>query len=192
MSEPNLPEHKKILHALAADPTPTLWTAWTDGSGHTDGYGGYGAIVMRKGEPGYPPVILKASAAIHGTTVNRAELTGMLEALELIHQHELKLRAAGLSVYPHIPITVRWFSDRENLVLSCVVNKETKEPYYSRRTDADLWARYEWYSKKIIVAPVHTDRNTLQFQAKCDFVASQGRRAYIKWTRMLKKRGKWL
>jgi len=186
-----VPEHKKILQALAEDQTPVQWTAWTDGSGHTDGYGGYGAVTIRWASDGAPSVLKHASGALCGTTVNRAELTGLLEALELIHQHELQLKSAGLSCYPNLPVVVKWYSDRENLVLSCVQNKVTGEPYYSRRTDADLWARYEWYSKKIHVRPVHIDRNSMQMQAQCDYVASHGRRAYIKWLRNLQKRKKW-
>lgn len=185
-------DFKKLLQQFKEDTSPAQWTAWTDGSGHTDGYGGYGAVVMRSAAAGIPPKVLHASGALCGTTVNRAEFTGLLEAMELVHTHELLLRSAGLSSYPVIPTTLRWFSDRENLVLGVATDPATNKSYYGRKTDADLWARYEYYAKTIKVMPVHTERNTLSFQAMCDHVASHGRRAYIKWLRMKKRRGKWL
>ena len=182
-----------ILESLRKDTSPIDWMVWTDGSGHVDGFGGYGAVAMRVRLLGNTCIpIQRASAAICGTTVNRAEFTGLLEALQVIHTIEMGGRGQGASMYPVIPVRVRWFSDRENLVLGVATNPETGEAWYGRNVDQDLWARYDWYAKSIIVRPVHIERNSMAMQAKCDFIASHGRRAYIRWTKHQTKKKKWI
>lgn len=186
-------QREKILEGFRNDKRPVEWLIWTDGSGHTDGYGGYGAIAARvKSRAGIHPGPLRASAAIHGTTVNRAEFTGLLEALQMIHSSEMKARGGGSSMYPSVPVRVRWFSDRENLVLGVGLDPATGDPYYARHVDQDLWARYDWYAKSILVYPVYVARNTLAFQARCDYVASFGRKAYISWIKHITKKNKWI
>lgn len=128
-----------------------------------------------------------SAGALLGTTVNRAEFTGLLEALQIVHEQMLARKDVGLSLYPAKKTTMRWFTDRENLVFSLLINPETKEPYYSRRTDADLWCRYEYYARSIQVLPVHIPRNSVMLHAECDAIASRGRKAFIRWIRHTQK-----
>jgi ribonuclease HI len=168
-------DYKAILDLLAKDQTSTEWTAWTDGSGHTDRYGGYGVKVL-----GHFKLHTSAGALL-GTTVNRAEFTGLLEAMQIVHEQMIARKDAGLSLYPAKKTTMRWYTDRENLVFSVLINPQTQQPYYNRKTDADLWCRFEYYARSIQVFPVHIARNSHPFHAECDALASRGRKAYIRW-----------
>lgn len=192
MPEANRPDTKAILEDLRNNRGQTTWTLWTDGSGHADGYGGYAGIGLRIPDLTGKSARFTVSGALDGTTVNRAEFTGFLECLQKIDRHEALLSKAGITQYPALPVTVRWFSDRENLVLAVLRDRQSGEPVYSRRTDQDLWARYEWYEPRISVLPVHNKRNVLHFQAMCDKIASDGRRAYIKWLRRRRNRKEWI
>jgi len=139
----------------------TEFTLFTDGSGYQDGYGGYCAIFISniKGHTHKGQVI----GAMTGSTVDRAEMTALLEGLEAIR--------AFLETVPKFRIpgsrpSIAWYTDREALAKS--VKGE-----YGRGSSPDLWARLAVYEKQFNIFPTWVSRETETDDFKvCDLQAS--------------------
>lgn len=160
----------------SSKPNDLDFEIFTDGSGHTDNYGGSAAVVFSLRHKVY----LTRFAAFYGASVNRAELQAFLLGMRGLTEvmDWLKSEAyARLKAYPPI---VKWYCDRENLVLSAT-RTASGGTVYSRRTDADLWAQYEWYEKMFKILPVHIPRNSKPGQAACDQVSSELRTLAKEW-----------
>lgn len=139
----------------------TDFTLFTDGSGYQDGFSGYCAIFISnvKGHPHKGQVI----GAMTGSTVDRAEMTGLLEGLEAIR--------AFLETVPKFRIlgskpSIAWYTDREALAKS--VKGE-----YGRGSSPDLWARLAVYEEQFNILPTWVSRETETEDFKvCDLQAS--------------------
>lgn len=122
---------------------------WTDGSGYKDGFGGWAAYVHT---PDKTHELFRMGAVV-GTSVDRAELTGIIEGLQMVADlmtiipHKL---AMGQRVWKP---KVKMYSDRENLVLSIQkVNARSNSP--------DLWRRFEFYEGFMALDANHVLRET--------------------------------
>lgn len=126
------------------------FTVWSDGSGYKDGFGGW-AVRVRSENGEYD---LFRMGCMAGTTVDRMELTGMLEGLQVVFEW---FQAAGnrftrdADDLPRPQVKI--YSDRENLVLSI-------KKVYDRSNALDLWARFECYEKFMTVMAEHVMRET--------------------------------
>jgi len=152
------------------------FTVLTDGAGHQDGYGGAGVVCMSQRFDAFFFRVL----ACNGTNTDRMELTALLEGLQGI-MDELGADGEGgrqrlLARRP----TVLWVCDREAMVKSA-----TGE--YGRKTNLDLWARYDWYARYLDVRPEWHKRNTIPWQAVSDRMASEARLAMKEYCEMLRE-----
>jgi hypothetical protein len=138
---------------------------FSDGSGYKDGFGGWAAFACT------PDRNWKTfrQGAIIGTSVDRAEMTGLLEGLEMAWELARLHPKFQLSNPDSVKPKVRLHCDRENLVLSI-------RGVYDRSNCADLWARFAYYEKVLDIIPVHVERETdfVEF-VQCDLHASSGR-----------------
>ena len=137
------------------------FTLYTDGSGYQDGFCGYCATFVShiKGHPDTKSVM----GAMSGSTVDRAEMTGLLEGLQAITDF---LETVPSFRLPGGRITIGWFTDREALAKS--VSGE-----YGRGSSPDLWARLAKYEETFNIVPtwVQRENETKEFQI-CDLHAS--------------------
>lgn len=91
--------------------------------------------------------------AIVGCTVDRMEMTAILEGLQLvIEMTPWAVREPDEDSLTWRP-KVKMFSDRENLVLSI-------QRVYDRSNSRDLWARFEHYEGLIDIEAQHVLRET--------------------------------
>ncbi len=137
---------------------------YTDGSGYTDGFSGYCAILVCT----VPKLDATSTVmgSMSGSSVDRAEMMALLEGLEAILNVESSLPRFRIA---DRKIQVTWFSDRESLVKS--VKNE-----YGRNSSKDLWARLAYYETKFEIDARWVERETdyPEFQA-CDLHASTQR-----------------
>lgn len=140
----------------------------TDGSGHTDGYGGFAAMAYT------PDKLVKTfrMAALSGTTVDRAEFGGALEGFNMVLDmwNAMPQRLTQDPTQAGARAKVLWISDRENMVLSALRTQ-------ARSNSPDLWARYEWYEKVLDIYPTFEkdpEKTRVEF-AIVDIEASIGR-----------------
>lgn len=139
----------------------TDFTLWTDGSGYQDGFSGYCAIA-RCNIKGLEQTQM-TMGGFTASTVARAEMSGLLEGVELIRQMVGKMPQYNLAGQK---VTVEWFSDREDLVKS--VKNE-----YGRKSSPDLWARFENYEREMTVFPTWVSRDSgIPEMLACDMHAS--------------------
>jgi ribonuclease HI len=125
------------------------FSVFSDGSGHVDGLGGW-AVLVQSNVNGAK--IFRAGA-IMGTTVDRAELIGILEGLQIVEEIIPKiLSVRGLKQHQWTP-NVMMYSDRENLVLSI-------QGAYARSNSPDLWTRFEYYEKHMHIEAHYVKRDT--------------------------------
>lgn len=174
-------EHLSRLREVK--PGPLDWILWTDGSGHKDGLQ-VSFVWFRSTR--FPVPFSTLSASTCGS-VNRAELTALLDGLHAILEMERGNAGEKAGWTPPMPRHVMWVSDRQNLVLSVARDPETGQPVYKRDVDADLWARFEWYEKHFRVHPVHVARDTNAFQHKCDRACAATRKVLKRWVAHLRK-----
>lgn len=136
---------------------------FTDGSGYKDGYGGW-ACLVRSPDNMYQ---MFRMGSIIGATVDRMELTAILEGLQIVF--ELTAEERGGYLGKDCRPIVALFSDRENLVLSI-------QGVYDRSNAPDLWARFAFYEKYLGVDAKHVLReNDYPEFEKVDLHASTGR-----------------
>ena len=142
----------------------TDFLLYTDGSGYQDGFSGFCATFISQvaNQPGRGTRM----GSMSGSTVDRAEMTALLEGLQAIHEF--------LETVPkwHLPgrkVTIHWYTDREALAKS--VSGE-----YGRHSSHDLWARFAFYEDLYDITPEWVERETdfPEFKA-CDLHASTQR-----------------
>lgn len=139
----------------------TEFTLYTDGSGYQDGFSGYCSVFISniKGHPHKGQVL----GAMTGSTVDRAEMTALLEGLEAI--------LSFLETVPKFRLmnskpTIAWYTDREALAKS--VKGE-----YGRGSSPDLWARLAVYEQQFNILPTWVSRETETEDFRtCDLHAS--------------------
>lgn len=144
------------------------FTIWSDGSGYKDGFGGW-AVRVKSGDGAYDVFRM---GCMMGTTVDRMELTGMLEGLQVIFEwFQVQASSSGVrrdaddAPRPQVKI----YSDRENLVLSI-------KRVYDRSNALDLWARFACYEQFMTVTAEHVMRETdFPEFVMADLHASSGR-----------------
>lgn len=104
-----------------------------------------------------------------GLSVDRAEMTGLLEGLEMaLSMSRVLPKAQFMSGETWRPVVVA-HSDRENMVLSI-------KGVYDRANCPDLWARFSYYEKVLDIRPIHVPRETDYPEfVVCDLNASTGR-----------------
>jgi hypothetical protein len=148
-------------------------TVYSDGSGYQpDGYGAWAALAVSRGEV----FRLFRTGMSSGTSVDRMEMTAMLEGLqmadEIIEDEFLNKEewhyAEGLGC-DRPRFRVRLLSDRESMVLSI-------KGVYGRTNAPDLWERFSYYEKRMEISAEHVARETdfADFQW-VDLFASTGR-----------------
>jgi ribonuclease HI len=144
--------------------TPDI-LVFSDGSGYKDGFGGWAALTCT------PDRNWKTfrTGAITGITVDRAEMTGMLEGMEMAWE----MARSFPHFHPSNPQSVRpkilLHCDRENVVLSI-------KGVYDRSNCPDLWARFAHYEKVMDIMALHVVReNDFAEFIQCDLHASSGR-----------------
>ena len=125
------------------NPQKRDWILITDGSGHPDGLGGWGAIGWRTA--GKTRKTFKMKGCQNETTVARMEMTALLEGLHFISEQK--------GIPGHRPV-VWWLSDRMDLVNDLRgVNKK-------RSANLDLWARFNYLDQKVEVHAFYAKRMT--------------------------------
>lgn len=137
---------------------------YTDGSGYQDGFSGFCATFISQ-ITGHPDKGTRMGS-MSGSTVDRAEMTALLEGLQAIAdfvETVPKFRIGGRKV------TIDWYTDREALAKSV-------DGTYGRHSSPDLWARYAHYEKMFDISPHWVERETdfPEFKA-CDLHASTNR-----------------
>jgi len=137
---------------------------FSDGSGYEkDGHGGWSAMACTLDRNW----CTFRMGAIIGTTVDRAEMTGMLEGLQMAWEMSLNLPKFVRGDSHKASVLIH--CDRENVVLAI-------KKVYDRTNAPDLWARFEFYEKVMDIQANHVMRETdfPEFQ-QCDLHASTGR-----------------
>ena len=137
---------------------------FSDGSGYKDGYGGWAACACT------PDRNWKTfrMGSTFGLSVDRAEMTGMLEGLEMALSMSRVLPKAYTMGEGWKPV-VAIFTDRENMALSI-------KGVYDRSNCPDLWARFAYYESKLDIVATHVERETdFKEFVMCDLHASTGR-----------------
>ncbi len=137
---------------------------FSDGSGYEkDGFGGWAAMACTPDRNWK----MFRMGAITGTTVDRAEMTGMLEGLQMAWEMSLSLPKFVRGDVRKASVLIH--CDRENVVLAI-------KKVYDRTNAPDLWARFEFYEKVMDVYANHVMRETdfPEFQ-QCDLHASSAR-----------------
>jgi len=142
----------------------TDFTLYTDGSGYQDGFGGFCSTFVSS-IPGHEEK-KTVMGSMSGTTVDRAEMTALLEGLQAISEFlEVvpKFRLGGRKA------TILWYTDREALAKSV-------DGTYGRHSSPDLWVRVAHYEKMFDITPhwVERENEFPEFQA-CDLHASTQR-----------------
>ncbi len=137
---------------------------FSDGSGYKDGYGGWAAIACT------PDRTWKTfrMGSTFGLSVDRAEMTGILEGLEMALSMSRVLPRASV-METGWKATVMVHTDRENMALSI-------KGVYDRSNCPDLWHRFAYYEKHLNIQATHVARETDHAEfVMCDLNASTGR-----------------
>lgn len=142
-------------------PKADYWTL-SDGSGYKDGYGGWAA--MGCFPDGTYPIMRIGSAS--GTTVDRMEMTGMLEGLQIGYESYRRY-------WPDLShqLRIALFSDRESIV-------NTINGLYGIHANEDLWARFQWYADRMSIVAIHLnerEQNNWPYFVELDLHASSAR-----------------
>ncbi len=143
---------------------------YTDGSGHTDGFGGWAALILSTRHNVYSQLMAGHSA----TTVARAEFHALLDGLQFILETMKWESPLEIERLEREPATVLWNSDREDLVRSVTRDAEGN-PIYRRKASPDLWARFAFYERLFQIEAQHTPRETNPYHNIVDRFASDAR-----------------
>jgi ribonuclease HI len=136
---------------------------FTDGSGYQDGFGGWACLAKTRFQERR---LLRVGCA-SGTSVDRMEMTAMVEGMQMIidflNENPNALRRLDGTA------SVTWYSDRESMVKSALGE-------YDRSNEPDLWHRYVGFQTRLRIEPVFIKRETdfPEFQ-EVDLHASTGR-----------------
>ena len=124
---------------------------YTDGSGYElDGFSGWCAQAYSQ-VPGTDKR-RRIMGCMSGSTVDRAELTALLEGLEMILAMD-----KGVPCIGERRPDILWYSDRESLVGGVM---KIWGPDKGRNSSPDLWARFAHYERKVHIRGVHVARET--------------------------------
>ncbi len=181
----NEPKPFDVLARLAPTPEEHDYVLYTDGSGHQNGWGAYAAVARYNTDLNH----LLRVAGNYGSSVQRNELTALLEGLFAIADHQLRrvIQLGLREVSPGNPwntfagedrITVLWFTDRENLAKALVYDDDMR-PLNKRARERDLWMRYSAMAKHFCITPMLVPRNEVPAQAVCDALCTVARDAML-------------
>jgi hypothetical protein len=179
------PQPFDMLARLAPAPESHDYVLYTDGSGHQNGWGAHVAIAKFNAEQKH---IVRLSGN-YGSTVQRNELSALLDGLFAIADHQLRriIRLGLREVPPKNPwnvfagddrITVLWFTDRQNLAKALLYDEELR-PLNKRSNERDLWMRYSAMAKHFCITPLNVERNVVPAQAVCDSLCTVARDALL-------------
>ena len=139
---------------------------FTDGSSYDqDLYGGWAAYARTPDKS----VKLFRMGAVSGTTVDRAEMTAILEGLNMVLEASYAMPRQIPMGQHHWKPRVQLFSDRENLVLSI-------QAVYARSNNPDLWKRFEYFEAHMVIDANHVaDETAFEEFVLVDLHASSAR-----------------
>ncbi len=179
------PKPFDVLAQLAPRPEEHDYVLYTDGSGHQNGWGAAAAVAKFNGNDEH---IIRVTGN-YGSTVQRNELSALLDGLFAIADHQLRrvIQLGLREVPPKNPwstflsddrITVLWFTDRQNLAKSLLFDYDGI-PLNGRNSERDLWMRYSAMAKHFCITPMQVPRNTVPSQALCDSLCDIARSAML-------------
>lgn len=146
----------------------------------TDGSGADGSLIGIAGSWVLRPVALtsdqwrpqyRGAIGLTVGSVQRAEMLGLLEGLRcatvLLGVGTLDgmstmvgTKIRDVSLYPkHKKFRILWRGDRQNLVYQ-VARDRDNVPYFTRRTELDLWPQLGWFEHLFDITCIHHARNT--------------------------------
>lgn len=177
------PKPFDVLASFAPLPDEHDYVLYTDGSGHSGGWGAYAAVAHCTATSEH---VIRL-AGNYGSTVQRNELTAFLDGIHAIADHQLRrVMKLGLrEIPPKNPwsaflgddrITVLWYTDRQNLAKAMLYDEDQK-PLNGRNNERDLWLRYSAMAKHVCVTPMQVPRNVVPVQALCDELCTIARDA---------------
>ncbi len=179
------PQPFELLARIAPLPEEHDYVLYTDGSGHSDGWGAAAAVARFTGTGEH---ILRV-AGNYGSTVQRNELSAFLDGLFAIADHQLR-RVMQLGLREVAPknawntflgddrITVLWYTDRQNLAKALLFDDEAR-PLNGRNSERDLWMRFSTMAKHFCITPMQVPRNVVPAQALCDELCDITRNAMM-------------
>ncbi len=182
------------LVSVAPDPYEHDYVLYTDGSGCTFGWGAYAAVwekIDLRDELRVPVSSGSAFGANYGASVNRNELTALLEGVwSILTERCLELRDRAIEdaklsyiISTEGPlhqlvgadrVTILWYTDRENLA-NALLFDDKGEALAARTKDRDLWLRWSFMARHVCVTPLNVPRNVVGNQAMCDALAGAAR-----------------
>lgn len=155
---------------------------YTDGSGCANGWGAYAAMYEEVAGDTERVVTSRdlRVGGTYGSTVQRCEMTAMLDGMHAILSRALERSAADdekLKLSDLVfdrRITVCWFTDRMNIARSLLFG-ENGQPLDARNKDRDLWLRYSAFAKHVCCTPRPMPRNNVDAQGKMDALCTVAR-----------------
>lgn len=160
------------IRTLSPSPREHDFVLYTDGAGWQDSFGASASLMESER---YGHRIIRV-ASFHGQSTDRAEFEAMLNGLQSIMDAMSWTKPIKLEQLRNqlIKPSVYWVSDRESLVLS-VYRDSTGKTVYKRRSQPDLWKRFEFYEEHLQVTPIYVPRDTDDKHNLCDRLASEAR-----------------
>lgn len=184
LDPPCLKELHKKIQSSSPEPQEHDFIIWTDGSGYDFGYSGSSSIILNVSS-GKKDFRLNAAYA---QTTHRAEFEGLLSGLQCVLEIGGWEKYGAKQKLDQLPQKVKpkvlWYGDNESLILA-VYRTETGEPYYRRKTSADLWARFEYYERALQISPFYIPRNSLPEHALADRLAGESRQVLKDYVEIL-------
>lgn len=177
--------HNQIL-TLSPPKNQHDFVLYTDGAGWQDSFGASASLMESER---YGHKIIRV-ASFHGQSTDRAEFEAMLNGMQSIMEvmNWTKPGIAEKLRKQLIKPSVYWMSDRESLVLS-VYRDSTGQTLYKRRSQPDLWKRFEFYEERLAITPVYIPRDTNDKHNLCDRLASESRSVMKDYIDLLRENG---
>ncbi len=140
------------------------WIMFTDGSCYENVERIYGSAAW----------ILNTKLRVSQTVVaggtegdtDRSELLALNEGLRRIHKELDPLKGSS---------RILWITDRESLALQVATDPATGIPWYTRRHNLDLWAGFDYLSKKLDLTVKFMSRNNVYGQCIVDALSRKVR-----------------
>ena len=130
----------------------------TDGSGHSDGYGGFAAILT---VPGEADVIHRVFGGSTHSSTDRMEFAALLSGLQYCTE---RLPSGWLSErLPGDRWPLHWWSDRESLVKSA-------QGLYKRKAAPDLWRSFTYFEEIFEIACAHITIENYDPESECPWL----------------------
>lgn len=185
------------LESVAPDPYEHDFVLYTDGSGCSNGWGGYAAVIEEVDLKGDHRAVIDSDVLVSGTygsTVQRSEFNALIDGVyhilrkrceriqdEAVDEEE-KYRLSTEGVLNQLTgpnrITILWYTDRRNLAESFLFDEEG-DPLCSRSKERDMWMRWSFLTRHVCITPMHRRRNVVDGQAVCDELAGIARQAML-------------